>query len=270
MSSPHQHAIAGAAGRIVVHHWSNKEATFVALIAHGYAEHARRYDHVAERLVREGATVYAPDHHAHGESEGEPGLVDDGEVMSADLHTVADLAREENPGLPVVLVGHSMGGLISTRFVQRYPGELSALVLSGPVIGGNPTITGLLEMDPIPEVPIDPAVLSRDPAVGERYAADPLVYSGPFKRETLQMFVKGVEDVHAGDSFGDLPVLWIHGSDDALAPVDYAREAVERLRGPNTEEKVYPEARHEIFNETNQGEVLDDTVDFVKRALDAS
>ena len=95
-------------------------------------------------------------------------------------------ARADHPGLPVVLVGHSMGGLIAARFAQRYLDELAALVLSGPVVGGNPAFEMLLEMDPIPEIPIDPAILSRDPAVGAAYAADPLVYHGPFHKATLR------------------------------------------------------------------------------------
>ena len=74
-----------------------------------------------------------------------------------DLHDVADAARAEHPGLPVALIGHSMGGLIATRYAQRYGDELDALVLSGPAIGGNPAFEQLLAMDPIPEVPIDPA-----------------------------------------------------------------------------------------------------------------
>ena len=157
----------GVAGQIHVTTWSGAvDPRFVALLAHGYGEHAGRYDHVAAMLVGLGAAVYAPDHLGHGRSAGERALVDDIETLVDDLHTVADRARAEHPGLPVVLVGHSMGGLIAARFAQRYLDELTALVLSGPIVGGNPALGMLLELDPIPEIPIDPAVLSRDPAVG--------------------------------------------------------------------------------------------------------
>jgi alpha-beta hydrolase superfamily lysophospholipase len=196
-------------------------------------------------------------------SEGERALVAHGEALTADLHLVAEIGRGAHPGLPVVLVGHSMGGIVATRFAQKHPEELAALVLSGPVIGGNAALFGLLEMDPIPEIPIDPAVLSRDPETGARYAADPLVYHGP----SLEMFKQSVEDVAGGGSFGDLPVLWLHGSEDSLAPLEETRAAVERIRGPGTEEKAYEGAQHEIFNETNRDEVLDDTVAFIHRAL---
>jgi len=268
MPEPAQHSLSGSGGDLVFWEWANPGARFVALIAHGYAEHARRYDHVAERLVDEGAVVYAPDHMGHGHSEGERALVQHGEGMTADLNLVAEIARGAHPGLPVALVGHSMGGLIATRYAQTHEGQLDALVLSGPVIGGNPEIQGLLALDPIPEVPIDPAVLSRNPEVGAAYAADPLVHSGPFRRETLESLFAAMDRVAEGPGFGELPTLWIHGSEDALAPIEHTRAAIERLRGPRTEEKVYPEARHEVFNETNSEEVLDDTVEFLRRALD--
>ena len=258
----------GARGRIAVHQWrGDDEPRFVALLSHGYGEHAGRYEHVAQRLVAEGAAVYAPDHVGHGRSEGERVHVDDGEDFSADLHRVAELARREHPGLPVVLVGHSMGGLIATRYAQRHPGELDALVLSGPAIGGAPALEMLLTLDPIPDVPIDPAVLSRDLTVGQAYADDPLVWHGPFKRSMLQAMVAAVHAVAEGPGLGDVPTLWIHGEDDQLVPLAATRAAIEHVKGTRFEEKVYLGARHEVFNETNKDEVLDDVMAFIERAL---
>jgi alpha-beta hydrolase superfamily lysophospholipase len=270
MPEPTQHSLAGSGGNLVFFEWPNEDATFIALLSHGYGEHARRYDHVADRLVGEGATVYAPDHLGHGRSDGERALVAQGEMLTADLHLVADIARGAHLGLPVVLIGHSMGGIVATRYAQKHANELTALVLSGPVIGGNAAMFGLLEMDPIPEIPIDPAVLSRDPETGAKYAADPLVYHGPFHRASLEMFKRSVSEIAGGGSFGELPVLWMHGSEDQLAPLSETRVAVERVRGPRTEEKVYEGAQHEIFNETNREEVLDDTVEFLHRSLAAT
>ena len=99
-------------------------------------------------------------------------------------------------------------------------------MISAPVIGGNPDIEALLGMDPIPDVPIPPEALSRDPEVGRAYAADPLVYHGPFKRATLEALFGAVRDVAAGPSFGALPTLWIHGEHDGLAPLAPTLEAI--------------------------------------------
>jgi alpha-beta hydrolase superfamily lysophospholipase len=257
----------GARGALVVHRWRDGEPRYVALVAHGLGEHAGRYGHVATRLVADGARVYAPDHYGHGRSDGERAIVDDLATMVEDLHGVAERAAAENPGLPTVLVGHSMGAVVAARYAQLRGSELSALVLSGPPLGGNPAFEALLEMDPIPEVPIDPAVLSRDPAVGQAYAEDPLVYHGPLTLTTLQGILAGVQAVAQGGTFGELPTLWLHGEEDALAPLEPARAAIEGVRGKRFESKVYPQARHEIFNETNRDEVLADVIAFVDRSL---
>jgi alpha-beta hydrolase superfamily lysophospholipase len=119
----------------------------------------------------------------------------------------------------------------------------------------------------MPEVPLDPAILSRDPAVGQAYADDPLVWHGPFKRPTLESLFGSMDVIASADGLGDLPTLWIHGEEDGFAPLGHTREAIERLRGPGLEEKVYLGARHEVFNETNSDEVLADVIDFIRRSL---
>ncbi|WP_354699383.1 Monoacylglycerol lipase [Paraconexibacter sp. AEG42_29] len=259
----HEHTLDGVRGRISVHHWQNPQPSFVVLLAHGYGEHAGRYEHVAQALLSAGGTVYAPDHLGHGRSEGEPALIDDIEDVVADLRSVAGLAAGEHPGLPTVLIGHSMGGIIATRYAQQYGSELKALVLSGPAIGGNPALIGLVEMDPIPDVPIDPAILSNDPAVGEAYAADDLVYHGPFKRQTLLAMGGAIETIAGAGSLGDLPTLWLHGEQDQLVPLEHTGPAVENIKGSDLQAKTYPGAQHEIFNETNKDEVIADVIAFL-------
>ena len=259
--------IDGGLGRLALHRWGGGDPAFVAVIVHGLGEHARRYDHVAAALVEKGAAVYAGDHHGHGASDGEKGLVEDLEPLVDDTARVVELARSEHPGLPVVMVGHSLGGLIATRYAQRPDHGLTALVLSAPAVGANPALLALVELPEFPEIPIDPSVLSRDPAVGEAYAADPLVYHGPFLKPTLLALIAAAQAVGDGADFGDLPTLWLHGTDDFLVPYEAARPPVERVGGSALEHKAYAGARHEIFNETNQDEVIADAVAFVERTL---
>jgi alpha-beta hydrolase superfamily lysophospholipase len=237
----------------------------VVIVAHGYGEHSGRYAHVLDRLAADGAVVYAPDHLGHGRSEGERVRIDDVEDVVDDLDQVRRTARNEHPDLPVVLLGHSMGGLLATRYVQRFPDVLAGVVLTGPVNGGSPGIFGLLEYDPIPDVPIDPAVLSRDPAIGEAYADDPLVWHGPFKRPTLEAFVASVEEIANGPGFGALPVLWVHGEEDQLVPLDSTRPVMEKMGGSDVTTRIEPGARHEVLNETNRDEILDDVAAFIER-----
>ena len=269
MHGPRLTELPGARGRIVLHEWPCEHPRHLALIAHGYGEHAQRYAHVADHLVRRGAAVYAPDHLGHGRSEGERALVERVDDMVNDLDAAARKACEDHPGLPLVLIGHSMGGLLATRFAQLHGRRLAALVLSGPAIGGNPAIEMLLTMDPLPEVPIDPSTLSRDPEVGRAYMDDPLVWHGPFRRATLAAMVGAVRAVADGPSFGALPTLWLHGEDDPLVPLADTRPAIERIGGERLESIIYPGARHEVLNETNRGEVLAALTSFIDRALGA-
>lgn len=256
----------GQIGKVVVHKWDAPTPTFVVILAHGFGEHAGRYAHVAAALNGIGGTVYGPDHAGHGLSEGERARADKSEDIVTDFAAVGDLAQSENPGLPLVVIGHSLGGIIATRYVQRYAAP-AALVLSDPIIGGNPGFSALLGMDPLPPVPLDPAALSRDPKVGEVYAADPLIYHGPLQRESLQGLVDEVELIKAGGTFGDIPTLWLHGLSDPLAPYDATLEVIEIVKGSNLEAKTYEGAMHEIFNETNQDEVIGDVTAFLTKTL---
>ena len=259
--------IDGGLGRLALHRWGGGDPAFVAVIVHGLGEHARRYDHVAAALVEKGAAVYAGDHHGHGASDGEKGLVEDMEPLVDDTARVVELARSEHPGLPVVMVGHSLGGLIATRFVQRPDHGLTALVLSAPAVGANPALLGLVELPEFPEIPIDPSVLSRDPAVGEAYAADPLVYHGPFLKPTLLALIAAVAGRRATATISvtcrrcgcTVPTT----SSCPTRPRGRGRAR----RGQALEHKAYAGARHEIFNETNQDEVIADAVAFVERTL---
>jgi alpha-beta hydrolase superfamily lysophospholipase len=256
-------------GRVSVCLWPNPTPERIVVLVHGYGEHIGRYEHVAAALVERGAEVLGPDHIGHGESEGERVLIEDFDAVVDDLHATVGFARERHPGVPVVMVGHSMGGLIAALYAQRHGDELAGLVLSAPSIGLADVLGAALVQLPEgaepPEAPIDPSVLSRDPSVGEAYAADPLVWHGGWRRATLTAFQRANEAVDAGPGFGDLPVLYVHGEADQLVPMALARPAVERLRGSDFTERVVPEARHEVFNELEQDETIGLVASFAER-----
>ena len=256
--------LSGSQGKIVVRKVEPGSAQRVVVLAHGFGEHSGRYTHVIDRLAADGAVVYAPDHRGHGRSEGPRAVVDDVDAMADDLHLVVQAAQGENAGLPLVLIGHSMGGLMSIRYAQRHGSELAALVLSGPFLG-NPMMAPLLEMEVLPDIPIDPAALSRDPAVGEAYAADPLVYHGPLIKESFVGMFGAVDKVAAGPNL-TLPVLWVHGEADQLATYDAAKVILDKVGGDNLSAKSYAGAAHEVFNEINSAEVLDDVAAFVAKS----
>lgn len=140
-------------------------------------------------------------------------------------------------------------------------------MLSGPVIGDWELPRRLLARDEIPDTPISPAALSRDPAVGAAYAGDPLVWHGPMKRPTVEAFARMLDTVSRSGSVGGLPLLWLHGDDDRLVPLAGSRVGIEELRGKDVTERVYAGARHEVFHETNKAEVFADLIRFLDGVL---
>ncbi|GAB2762288.1 alpha/beta hydrolase [Streptomyces bullii] len=267
MADAREHVLSGTRGTLTVREWPCERPRYVVLVVHGYGEHAGRYEELAGVLTGHGAAVYGPDHMGHGRSAGERVLIHDFEDVVMDVRAVAELATAAHPGLPVVMVGHSMGGLIAARYAQRYGAELAALVLSGPVIGQWETPRRLLAHaevhGEIPDVPISPAALSRDPAVGAAYAADPLVWHGPMKRPTVQAFARTLETVAKDGAVRGLPLLWLHGEDDRLVPLPGSRVGVEELSGGAATVRIFPGARHEVFNETDRELVFADLKDFL-------
>ncbi|WP_190033844.1 alpha/beta hydrolase [Streptomyces fructofermentans] len=269
MADSREHVLTGTRCSVTAREWPLDRPRYVALLAHGHGEHIGRYAYVADVLRGHGAAVFGPDHMGHGRSAGERVLIEDVEDVVTDLRAVDALARAAHPGAPVVLVGHSMGGLVAARFAQRYGDSLAGLVLSAPVVGGPEPLRRLLALDPLPDVPIDPSALSRDPSVGRDYARDPLVWHGPFKRPTLEAFTHALETVAGHGDVGALPLLWMHGDDDRVVPLSATRAGIEDLRGTEWTERLYAGARHELFNETNKDAVLGDVTAFVDRVLPA-
>ena len=249
-------------GRVQVRRWPTDEPARLVVLVHGYGEHIGRYEHVAAALAARGALVVGPDHVGHGRSAGEPAVVEDFEAVVDDVRAVVQDARGD---LPVVMVGHSMGGLIATRYAQRHRDDLAGLVLTGPAVGLGPVFEGWLAAPEPPSEPIDVAVLSRDPAVGEAYAADPLVWHGGWKRPTLEAFVAADRAIADGPGFGDLPLLSIHGAEDQLVPVALARPVVERLAGPDSDVHVLDGARHEVLNEVGKEQTIALVAAFAER-----
>ncbi|AFR08278.1 alpha/beta hydrolase [Nocardiopsis alba] len=270
MISAREWALAGGpdgSGRLAARAWApaGVEPTWMVVLVHGYGEHLGRYERVAEDLCAAGAVVYGADHRGHGRSSGERVLIDDYTGVVEDVHRVVTQARTAYRTLPLVMIGHSMGGLIATRYAQTHPDQVHALVLSGPVLGRWSTLEELAAAEEIPDAPIDTTTLSRDPEVGRAYVDDPLVWHGPFKRTTVRAMLTELERGNAAGSLGSLPLLWVHGHADALVPIADTKTGIEAVAGEDLTARIFPGARHEVFNETNRDEVLAEVTRFAHR-----
>ena len=255
----------GSEGDVFYRVWRpDGEPRRLVVIVHGYAEHGGRYAHVAETLASRGAAVCAPDHIGHGQSEGERALIVDFEHVVDDLHALVGIVSGEYPGLPMVMAGHSMGGLLTGRYAERYPEELAGVTFLGAVLGDWHWARDVLEQG-IPDEPSDPAGMSRDPETAHAYAADPLVYSGSYKRPLLEAEVVALDRFNAELDRITMPVLFLHGEADPFVPYRTSLAAVKRMPTRDLTVRVYPEARHELVNELNRDEVIDALVTFAER-----
>ncbi len=234
----------------------------VLLIAHGYAEHSGRYGNVVDHFVPKGYAVYALDHRGHGRSDGERVQVDHFSDYTTDLKTFFDLVRGEQPGAKVFLVGHSMGSTISLAYVLEHQDELAGLVLSGGGVSrpGEPP-----PPPPAPGVPLDSAMLSRDPAVIAAYEDDPLVYRGPRPdrsgsgmdrlRDELPTLVRDIR----------LPILIMAGT--GVRDGERSATLHELVGSADKTLELYDGLKHEIFNEPERAQVLADMERWIEARL---
>ncbi|HPF20983.1 MAG TPA: alpha/beta fold hydrolase, partial [Syntrophomonas sp.] len=116
--------------RIFYQSWQAECPRGVVVIAHGIGEHGSRFRNLIDHMQDDGISFYALDHRGHGRSEGKRGHINSFNDYTADLKTFCKLVRDKLPGLPLILLGHSMGGTIACKFALDYPGIIDGLVLS--------------------------------------------------------------------------------------------------------------------------------------------
>jgi alpha-beta hydrolase superfamily lysophospholipase len=219
------------------------------MLIHGLGEHSGRYDHVGRYLAERRVSVFAYDHQGHGQTEGRRGWVADFAHLLDDLETFHRIVLERADGLPIVLLGHSMGGLIVTAYMLEKPLKPDLLVLSGPAI--------VPLLDPNDRT-IDPTRLSKDPAVWEAYLQDPLILRERVDPELFVRLGEGLRLLPGRAGEISVPLLLIHGDADRLCSAEGAKMYAEATSSPDLTVKLYPGGRHEMFNETNRAEVLAD------------
>jgi len=255
-----EYQFAGAGGYpIYLRRWRPSVPARASLVlSHGLGEHCGRYEHVARRLVESGVTVYGHDHQGHGKSGGTVGTVENFEDFLEDLATVIGRARSENEGKRLFLLGHSMGGLIATAYVLEKADKPDCLILSGPAI---------VPLMAAGERTIDATKLSRDPEMQKLYLTDPLVLRERVKDDLYGKLADGLALLPGRAGEISMPILLLHGGDDALCSAEGAEAYVRSTAGDDITVKIYPGGRHESFNEINREQVLEDLVSWVEARI---
>jgi alpha-beta hydrolase superfamily lysophospholipase len=274
--------------RVVAYRWDPPgEPRAVVQLTHGMGEHALRYAELADALTGQGYVVYAQDHRGHGATAGSveeqgqigrdgwAGLVEDIDVLRAH-------AQREHPGRPIVLLGHSMGSFALQQYLPDHAEGLAGVVLSG--TAAIDLLEPALDLDqpldlsafnaPFAPARTDYDWLSRDDEQVDRYVDDPRCGFGLDVDAGKAMFEQArplADPQRLADVPTDLPVYVAVGSMDPVnAQLALAQAVVARYEQAGLTDvtfRVYDDARHEIFNETNRSEVVDDLVDWLAKRV---
>jgi alpha-beta hydrolase superfamily lysophospholipase len=272
----------------------------VIQVAHGMSEHAGRYDALAQTLNSAGLAVYAQDHRGHGRTAAAPndlGYLGQGigwRTVLEDIGLVQHRIAADFPGLPIILLGHSMGAFLAQQFAGERGGTLRGLVLAGTYrearwlalaggwlarlerwrLGprGHSRLIRALTFDTFNRrfAPNRTAAdwLSRDESEVDRYVADP--HCG--FAASIQLWIELLDALALGLPLppAELPVCVLVGDQDSVAGPDPSAKklaALFRQAGTHVTHHVYPEARHELFHETNRDEVTRDLVIWLNKVL---
>ncbi|MHA6669813.1 alpha/beta hydrolase [Homoserinimonas sp. A447] len=258
--------------------WKAGKPKAVVQLAHGLGDHLGRYEALAQRLVTAGYTVYADDHRGHGRTGMQQWDSDATKLgklgrggMRATVQAVEQLTgiiHSENEGLQLVLLGHSWGSIIVQKIINTASENYDAVILTGTAYRTLRRMNGgKLNARHKNLGSTGHEWLSRDPQVAEAFVEDPLAFTA----EALKAF--GLADSirllgrPSRNIAHDIPVLIQIGSDDVFGGTRSAELLAEsylkRSGLSDVELIIYTDARHEIFNETNADEVIDDTIEWM-------
>lgn len=258
--------------------WTPDKVRGVFVITHGLAEHSECYHPLAKILAEDGWQVFAWDMRGHGRSEGKRGFARSISYFIDDLEIFSKLVRKQAKDQNIVFFGHSLGGLVTLRYLQSRPAEYAALVLSSPCVGLSVAVPAFKEKLAHVAVRWLPTLtmyneikysdLTRDPEMIKAYGADSLrhdkISPGIFLSmlENFPLALENASEIKA-------PVLMQLSGDDKIVSTEASRALFEKLPGKKNQLILYPENYHEIYNDLDREQVVADLKKFIHPFLGA-
>jgi acylglycerol lipase len=242
-----------------------KKPRAVVVIAHGFNSHGGHYAWTAEQLTTRGLAVYALDHRGRGKSEGERFYVEKIEDYVNDLATFIKLAKTREPGVPVFLLGHSAGGVISCVYALEHQAELTGFICESFALHvyapdlAVAVLKGLSHIVPHAHVlKLPNAGFSRDPKVVEALNSDPLIADEVQPTLTVAAMVRGNDRVEREFEKITLPVLILHGTLDKVTKPEGSQLFFDRGGSRDKTLKLYDGHFHDLLNDIGKETVLAD------------
>lgn len=238
--------------------WQAENPQAVVVVAHGLGEHSGRYENLIRLMKDDRVSFYALDHRGHGRSEGKRGHISSFSEYIQDLKTLFKLVQKENQEIPVILLGHSMGGVIAFQYALNYPKDISGLILSS--AGLIPAMTPpawkkmlarmLSKVAPALDMStgLNSQDLSHDKSVVDAYVSDPLVHDRVSSRWFTEFMQAGADSLRRAAEL-NMPLLIIHGADDKIVDFRGSKEVMANASSADKQFYLFEGLYHETMNE---------------------
>ena len=259
--------------------WKPQNPKAVLLIVHGLKDHSSRYASLGEQLVSHGYAVYALDLRGHGKSEGERAFVGSFDDYLRDLDLFYDKVRRAEPGKPVFLFGHSMGGAIALLFALGRNPEIRGLVLSAPALKIPSDVSPLLVwftkrlggIAPKRSVfKLENKLFTRDLEALAAMNSDPLIYNKPHPARTATELLRAIDRIQKTMSSLMIPIMLMHGTADKITNPDGSRQLDEAALSTDKTLKLYQGHYHDLLHDLENSDVANDLLQWLDGHSDAS
>lgn len=279
-TAAHEEKVASQGGvQVLIRSWKPVvPARAVVAIVHGVKSHGGYYAWAAEQLTAAGFAVYALDLRGRGRSEGPRLYIDDIGEYLGDVTTLIGLVKSREPGLPVFLLGHSAGGVISSTWTLDHQAELAGLVCEsfaykvfapGFVLGLVRLLSKVLPHLPVLRLPT--AAFSRDPAAVQAMVADPLgVDHEAQPARTVAELLRATDRLQAGFPSITLPVFILHGTADKVTNPAGSQEFHAAAGSSDKTLKLYEGHVHDLLNDVGKEQVMADITSWIEARIPAA
>lgn len=249
-----------------------KNPKAILLIVHGFAEHMRRYDYVVEKFVSNNYGVYRFDLRAHGKSKSTLGHIQNFNDFISDTDQMIDLISKENSLIPIYILGHSMGGLITALYGIDHGEKLKGQIFSGAALNTLPSAKGFmgnimkLGARLLPNLQIKNPInedLCSVKKVYQDYISDPLILKKASFKFYNEFLNTGINRLQKNIKNYNLPCLLTHGQDDKISPCENSLDFYNNISSKDKDYKIYKGLYHEILNEIDKDIVLDDMINWL-------
>ncbi len=260
--------------RVFYQYWlPDRRPRALVLLVHGLAEHGGRYGHVGQYLVDCGVGVCALDLPGHGQSYGSPGHIARFSHYLDAVAAIQSQVQSDHEGIPLAIMGHSMGGLVVANYLLEHQHDFFCCVLSAPALQSTDApgkvlgsvLKGLsASMPRVGVLSLDAEAVSRDPAVVRRYQNDPMVYRGRISARLTQEMLDAMTHARNFASSVRIPILLMHGGQDRLTDINGTNSYHKHVVSPDKRLQLYPDLYHELLNEPERRHVLKQVMSWLR------